>query len=162
MYINSILNILNPELQTLLVLLGLLVAQYLGVVANGINHGTEQLVLLLGPDVQVSQVMNVQLFVEVGAEIIGNLVLEGHSFFVFSFWGQFFFGLFFLLRLSSLFLNLADVEDWADDALVDAIANYDGESEPDDRSGREDVKPPLEEPPSILIRLPVMNIRVIN
>ena len=54
MNVNSILNTLDPELQALLVLLSLLVAEYLCVVADGINHCTEQLVLLLGSNVKVS------------------------------------------------------------------------------------------------------------
>ena len=75
MNVNSILNGLDPKLQALLVLLGLLVAEYLSVVTDGINHCTEQLILLLRTDVKVSQEMNVELLVEVRTEIIGYLVL---------------------------------------------------------------------------------------
>ena len=39
--INGVFNSLDPELQALLVLLGLLVAELLHVIADGVDHGSE-------------------------------------------------------------------------------------------------------------------------
>jgi hypothetical protein len=39
--VNGVFNSLDPELQALLVLLGLLVAQLFHVIADGVDHGSE-------------------------------------------------------------------------------------------------------------------------
>jgi hypothetical protein len=75
-YINRVLNVINSILKLLLEMLGILVGQFLLVVADGVEHCTELFELFFRSDVQVSQVSNVIFLENIITVIIGQLSFE--------------------------------------------------------------------------------------
>lgn len=68
--------------------------------------------------------MNIELLVDIATEVIGYLVCEGHGFLVITIsWLYLFLSLLLKLGFSSFLLHLTNVENWADDALVNTVAD---------------------------------------
>ena len=72
MHINCVFNDLSSPPETLLEVLDEFIRQFLLVVTHGIDHSSEEFILFTRSNIQISQKLNVNFFVEIITKVIFN------------------------------------------------------------------------------------------
>jgi hypothetical protein len=70
--VNCVFNDLSSPSKTLFEVLDEIVGQFLLIITHGIDHGSEELILFTGSNIQISQKLNVDFFVEIVTKVIFN------------------------------------------------------------------------------------------